>query len=149
MKRMAWLVLAALALLLMLAGCQSQRSQRPETLWGELQPRAGGMVLPQAAPVQPVAGEAGLPPTAPPLLQVGQEVAVVGADLFRLYADADPKAPVLNVYTAGDSFVIIEPSDAITTYPVIRDGRTWYRVRTADGLVGWALIDAVVPVDAQ
>jgi hypothetical protein len=145
MKRY-WRVLAALGFVLMLAGCQSQRSETP---WGELQPRTGGMVLPQATPAPPAVREAGLPPASPPLLQVGQEVAVVGVDLFRLYADADPKAPVLNVYSAGDTFVVIEPSDAITVYPVIKEGRTWYRVRTADGLVGWVLVDAILPVDAE
>jgi hypothetical protein len=102
------------------------------------------MVLPQATPVQPAVGEASLPPGPPPPLQAGQELAVVGVDLFRLYADADLKAPVLNVYAAGDTFNVIEPGGAITAYPVIRDGRTWYRIQAADGLVGWILVDAVV-----
>jgi hypothetical protein len=149
MKQLNWLVFVSLGLLLVLAGCQSQRSQTSQTPWGELQPRTGGMVLPQPTPVQPAMGEASLPSGPPPPLQVGQELAVVGVDLFRLYADADLKAPVLNVYAAGDTFHVIEASGAITAYPVIRDGRTWYRIQAVDGLVGWILVDAVVPADTE
>jgi hypothetical protein len=106
------------------------------------------MVLPQPTPVQPAVSGAVLPPAAP-LLRVGQGVVAVGGDLFRLYADADPKAPVLNVYSAGDRFIVIEPSDVITAYPLVKDGRTWYRVQAADRLVGWLLVDAVVPAGTE
>lgn len=149
MKQGYWLILVALGILLMLAGCQLQRNQPLETPWGVLQPRVGGMVLPQERPAQPAVSEPGLPPDAPAMLQVGQEVVAVGVDLFRLYADAEPKAPVLNVYTAGDSFIVIEPSDAILAYPVVKDARTWYRVQAADGLVGWVLVDAIVPAGTE
>jgi hypothetical protein len=107
------------------------------------------MVLPQPTPVQPAVSGAVLPPGPPRLLQVGQEVVAVGAGLVRLYGGADPMAPVLNLYSAGDSFIVIEPSDIITFYPVVMEGRTWYRVQAVDGLVGWILVDAIVPAGTE
>lgn len=100
------------------------------------------MVLPVERPVQAAPNEVGA--EAPDQLQIGQMVVAVDAINLRLYADATTRAPVLEVYPAGALFTVVEPSGAYTTYPVQREARTWYRLQAADGLVGWALIDAVV-----
>jgi hypothetical protein len=50
---------------------------------------------------------------------------------------------VLEEYPAGATFTVIEPSGVYTSYPIAVEGRSWYRLRAADGLVGWAIIEGV------
>ena len=74
----------------------------------------------------------------------GQTV-VVRAGRVQLHADADLDAMVLDSYAQGALFVIVEPSGDYESYPVERDGYRWYRLRAADGLVGWAVSDDLEP----
>ncbi len=90
----------------------------------------------------PSAGAATIEPAAPSiLLAAGAEVAAVGK--VRLYADPDPAAQRLAQYPADARFVVVEPSGEYTAYPVENGGVGWYRLRAADGLVGWAMADAI------
>lgn len=76
-----------------------------------------------------------------PILDVGAEVLARG--ILRIYAAAEPNVPTLDEYTAGDRFTILGPPDGVTIYPVELAGVRWYRVRAADGLVGWVIADGI------
>jgi hypothetical protein len=131
-------VLVLLVVILSATGCTRSRPQRAPTQ--TLDPQAGGMVLPTLAPPEPT-------PTAIPLpseLSIGQQVIAVGERPLRVQADAFGTAQVLEVYPPGAIFTVVEPSVAYDSYPVQNEGRTWYRLQAADGLVGWAVIDAIV-----
>lgn len=125
--------------LFLVGGCSGgARPQRAPDL--VLTPRAGGMVLPDTA-LAPAAENA--LPVVPAVLTVGQAVAATGERPLRLQAAASSGSAVLDVYSPGATFTVIEPSGTYTGYPVQVDGRTWYRLQAADGLVGWALIDEI------
>jgi hypothetical protein len=79
-----------------------------------------------------------------PILDVGAEVAARG--ILRIYAAAEPNAPTLDEYAAGDRFTILGPPDDVPIYPVELAGVRWYRVRASDGLVGWVIADGIEPV---
>lgn len=104
------------------------------------------MVLPTTVAAQ--AADNRMPAT-PAVLAVGQVVAATGERPLRLQAAASSGSAVLDVYPPGAIFTVIEPSGSYTGYPVQVEGRTWYRLKASDGLVGWALIDEikVQPVD--
>jgi hypothetical protein len=139
--------LMGLLILFCLSGCQWDNTTTRQTPWGELRPRVGGMVLPLATPAQPAADNAQGTTEVMPRLQLGQTVRVSGNADLRLYADASINAPIMEVYATDELFTIVEPSGTYTTYPVQDEGRSWYRLQASDGLVGWALIDGIVPAD--
>lgn len=60
------------------------------------------------------------------------------AQLMPLYADASAGATVLAAYPPGTYLTSLEPSGDYESYPVERDGIAWVRIRSRDGLVGWA-----------
>ena len=97
--------------------------------------------MPASTPAQ--AANEGLAAGAQVGLTVGQTVAATGERPLRLQAAASSGSAVLDVYPPGSVFTVIEPSGIYTGYPVQVDGRTWYRLQAADGLVGWALIDEI------
>ena len=55
--------------------------------------------------------------------------------LMRL--DASPSAGVMETYSKGATFEVLEPVDPFDSYPIKVGGITWLRVRAEDGLVGW------------
>ena len=63
------------------------------------------------------------------------------ANGVRLYADADPNAAVLEAAAVLAGLTVVEPSGDFEDYPILRFGHNWARVRAADGLVGWVIID--------
>lgn len=77
----------------------------------------------------------------PDILAVGAEVQARG--MLRIYAAAEPNAPTLAEYAAGDRFTVLGPPGNIIVYPVELSGVRWYRVRAEDGLVGWAMADGI------
>lgn len=77
----------------------------------------------------------------PDILAVGVEVQARG--MLRIYAAAEPNAPTLAEYTAGDRFTVLGPPGDIIVYPVELSGVRWYRVRAEDGLVGWVMADGI------
>lgn len=142
MKKMRLTLLCCCGLLaLLLVACGDDETPAANVDEGSLTPRTGGLVLATQTPAQPTATQQSASPT-PPVLAIGQTVAVDERSL-RLYADASAAAPVLEEYPAGATFTVIEPSGVYTGYPVAVQGRSWYRLRAADGLVGWAIIEGV------
>ncbi|MFM7585377.1 MAG: hypothetical protein ACKO9F_21985 [Caldilinea sp.] len=96
------------------------------------------------APLDAVEQEAGMAlPTAEEvsLLSAGTDVRARG--MLRIYAAPEPVAATLAEYVAGDLLTVVEPPGDIATYPVELNGVLWYRVRAADGLVGWAMADGI------
>jgi hypothetical protein len=107
-------------------------------------PAAGGMVLPTtAAPVQAETATA----TPVPALLIGDAVQVLSDQELRLYTDASTAALVMNVYAAGERFIVLDPSGDYAVYPVEQEGRRWYRLRAADGLVGWGMAEQIAPAN--
>ncbi len=91
-------------------------------------------------------GEPSAPLIDPDVLAVGVEVQARG--MLRIYAAAEPNAPTLAEYAAGDRFTVLGPPGDIVVYPVELSGVRWYRVRAEDGLVGWVMADGIeiVPI---
>jgi hypothetical protein len=126
---------------LVLAGCGGESAPTPTPVTVTVE--TGGMAV-TALPAAdaPVAAETPAPsPTAAPPLAAGAPVEAVAT--LRIYADADPTAPVLAEYAAGAAFVVLDPGGDYGAYPVEVDGTPWYRVRAEDGLAGWVLGDKV------
>ncbi|MCE7982104.1 MAG: SH3 domain-containing protein [Caldilinea sp. CFX5] len=105
-------------------------------------PAAGGMVVPTAAADQ---AQAAVTPT--PALLIGDAVQVLPDQQLRLYTDATTDALVMNVYASGERFMLLDASGDYTVYPVEQGGRRWYRLRAADGLVGWGDAAQLAPVN--
>ena len=80
------------------------------------------------------------------VLDPGTEVQALG--MLRLYAAPEPTAATLDEYVAGATFTIIASPDDLGPYPVELNGVRWYRVRAADGLVGWVIADGIVEASA-
>ncbi|BAM01541.1 MULTISPECIES: hypothetical protein [Caldilinea] len=78
------------------------------------------------------------------VFEVGTEVQARGQ--LRLYAAAEPETITLAEYEAGDRFTIMGPPGDLLVYPVELSGVRWYRVRAADGLVGWVMADGIEAV---
>ncbi len=103
----------------------------------------GGMALPESIASAPLAGT--VTESSPPAryLAIGDVITPVGEQPLQLYALAEESAPVLASYDAGSALTIVEPTGVYRRYPVLVEGRMWYRVQAPDGLLGWALIDGV------
>lgn len=144
MNRFYWLL--ALTSCLLLNGCRWANATPLSTLVARMTPKAGGMILPTALPAEP-ASPAGPTAAAAVELQVGQLVAVVNPAGLKLYSDATVASEVRGIYPPGATLTVLEPSGAYTVYPVHRDNHDWYRFQAADGLVGWAMIEAIVPAE--
>lgn len=123
-----------LAIVLVLAGCGGNNAA--DLVTPEVTAAAGGMALP-AEPVTTTVNAVAeaAPPT--PLPEPGQQLRPLDGGL-RLYVDASRQAPVMNEYAAEASFTLLAPSGDYSAYPVEAAGEQWYRLRAADGLVGWA-----------
>jgi hypothetical protein len=142
MKTMRFVLICCCGLLaLLLVACGDDETPPATVDEGSLTPRTGGLVLAAETPPPPTATQPPNTPT-PVVLSIGQTVAAEERSL-RLYAAASGLAPVLEEYPAGATFTVIEPSGVYTGYPVAVEGRSWYRLRAADGLVGWAIIEGV------
>lgn len=108
-------------------------------LYGEdplatLQPEAGGMQLIETpAPAQPQTLQAEV---ATPNPFVPGMAATIVRD-SRLYADTSPKSLVLNLIAKGETVTLTKANSNYATYPIAKDGQSWVRVRTEDGLAGW------------
>lgn len=137
-SRVRILILVTLLLLLALLTLQACNRANSERSAG-----AGGIFLEGTSPL-PTDLPSPLPtaPTGVPPAPTGT-VAAVGTILSAsvsvpIYADADSAASVLEVYSPGAAFIVIEPAGAYNAYPVSAAGADWVRVRASDGLAGWA-----------
>ncbi|CAN5875325.1 hypothetical protein BH10CHL1_BH10CHL1_43770 [soil metagenome] len=117
-------------------------------------PAAGGMVVESTKAITGTTAGTGAAiasssePTKPAGLQPGQTVAASSAGELRLYSDPSTTSPIRDVYATDALFTVLEPSGQYTEYPVLVNDQPWYRVRAADGLVGWAMQDAFAPASA-
>jgi hypothetical protein len=116
----------------------------------EVTPISGGVALPAelAVSADSTAAESESE-REPEALAVGTEVTSISAegDGTRLYSDADESALIMELLTDGDSLVIVETSGDYEGYPVLSGESEWYRVRTSDGLVGWAKAEQLLPIE--
>ena len=122
---------------------------------------SGGMSLPNGTQSAPsaalMAAPADAAPTIAPAATVdpcppapaegfAAETAVVAVGTLRVYSQADVTSPALRDMTAGQGLWIVAGEDGSTA--IARCEVIWQRVRTADGLVGWVIKDAVDVVPA-
>jgi hypothetical protein len=147
MNRFYWL-LALMGCCLLLNSCRWGNAASLSTLPARLTPKAGGMILPTALPAQPADPGTINDSSRAAALQVGQLVAVVSPLGLKLYSDATAASEVRGLYPPGATLTVLEPSGAYTIYPVRSDNHDWYRFQAADGLVGWAMIEAIVPTES-
>ena len=87
------------------------------------------------------------PPTPEAAFAIGERVVIVstGSSGVRLRAGAGLDFLTQGIYNDGDPFFVMPGSDPDTTYPVENDGYTWWRVRAADGLIGWTVQQFLEP----
>jgi len=112
-------------------------------------PRAGGVVVDVQAEGNAAGteSEASAPVDAPPptptpfVFTVG--TVVTATTPLSMYASAASASNVLEVYSSGTPFTVLEPNDQFTAYPVANGGASCMRLRAADGLAGWAKADAL------
>ena len=144
---------------LVLAGCSRGETPTP-VVAPEVTVQTGVIELtPEVVSVSPQGGggsEGSAPPNATvtgpgiagllKVLEPGTEVQALG--MLRLYAAPEPTAATLDEYVAGATFTPIASPDDLGPYPVELNGVRWYRVRAADGLVGWVIADGIVDASA-
>lgn len=126
-------VVIALLIVVFLAACGGD-DDSAATPTVEATPAAGGMVMPTTAADAQAATPA---PTVAPVWLIGDVVQALPDQQVRLYTDATTSAVVMGVYAPGTQFTVLDPSGDYALYPVENAGQLWYRLRAADGLVGW------------
>lgn len=147
MNRPIFLRIVLLALLLLTAACS--RAGEPAGAPVQMTPVAGGMEMPPlesevTAQAEAAVAAAASAASATPLPVLTPGMALVAGEAgLALHALPDPGSPIREVYDAGAAVIILEPSGDYDTYPVEGGGLPWYRVRAADGLVGWAEVAAL------
>jgi hypothetical protein len=115
------------------------------------------VVLPTPQPtVTPVVIPTATPPSAPTpeaAFAVGDRVMIssTGPQGVRLRAGAGLDFLTQGIYYDGDPFFVMPGSEPDSAYPVESDGYTWWRLRAADGLIGWTVEEflAAAPLVAQ
>jgi hypothetical protein len=133
--------------LFLLAGCGWWQPATPPIFLPAMTPKAGGMVLPTAQPPLTADGTSTVVTQTSAILQPGQLVVAVNPEGLTLQADASVAAPSMERYRTGTAFTVLEPNGDYNSYPVQKEGHTWYRFQASDGLVGWAMIEAIVPAN--
>lgn len=114
---------------------------------------SGGMALttPEAASIMAAPADQPAPTVEPlpivdpcppaPVRGFGADTAVVAVGMLRVYSASDVTSPALRDLSAGQGLWIVAGEDGSTA--VKRCEVIWQRVRTADGVVGWVLEDAI------
>jgi hypothetical protein len=77
---------------------------------------------------------------------VGDRVGIgnTGSQGVRVRAGAGLDFLTQGIFYDGDTFIVMPNSDPEGPYPVEKDGYTWWRLRAADGLIGWTVEDFLV-----
>lgn len=75
--------------------------------------------------------------------EVGERVIIDGTSSqgVRIRAGAGRDFLTQGIYYDGDAFFVLPNSDPQAPYPVESDGYVWWRLRAADGLIGWTVQD--------
>lgn len=86
-------------------------------------------------------------PTTAAAFAVGDRVAIgnTSSQGVRVRAGAGLDFLTQGIYYDGDTFIVMPNSDVQAPYPVEVNGYTWWRLRAADGLIGWTVEDFLVP----
>jgi hypothetical protein len=94
-------------------------------------------------PLAPLPQVLPTPDSCPPAPAEGfaADSAVVAVGMLRVYSQSDVTSPALAELQAGQGLWIVAGEDGSTA--VKRCEVVWQRVRTANGVVGWALEDAI------
>ncbi len=101
------------------------------------------VALPTAEPtVTPVVVPSATPqpsPTPIAAFAIGERVVIAstGPQGVRLRAGAGLDFLTQGIYYDGDPFFVMPHSDSDADYPVQNDSYIWWRLRAADGLIGW------------
>lgn len=144
-NRLCKQIIIALMIVVLITACGGD--DEPEAApTAEATPAAGGMVMPTAA-TETEAATAMPAPTAVPAWLIGATVQALPDQQVRLYTDATTSALVMGVYASGERFTVLDPSGEYALYPVENEGLLWYRLRAADGLVGWGVADQLGAAD--
>jgi hypothetical protein len=137
----------SVALSLLLAACTPRDQGGQLTNEVQTAPVIGGMAAPAVIPTP------SMPPPAPTVIATwtpanhftpGQTIHAVKSGV-SLYADASRDALLLDTYSRGSRFIVLEPNGDYERYPVQREGLLWIRLRASDGLAGWAIADEFSP----
>ena len=72
---------------------------------------------------------------------VGDRVVISGTSSqgVRIRAGAGTDYLTQGIYYDGDAFFVLPNSDPQASYPVESDNYRWWRLRAADGLIGWTV----------
>ncbi len=116
----------------------------------EVTPISGGVALPNALaePIEPIESASEPDEQAEPLA-IGTQVTSISpdGDGTGLYSDANEEALLMELLMDGASLVIVEPSGDYSGYPILTGESEWYRIRTSEGLVGWAKAEQLRPIE--
>lgn len=82
-------------------------------------------------------------PWPPAAFEIGDRVIITGTGNrgLRVRAGAGLDFLTQEIYTDGDAFFVMPNSDPDGAYPVEVNGYVWWRLRAADGLIGWTVED--------
>ncbi len=112
---------------------------------------AGVALTPTAAlPITPTLQTPTPGPVAPPQIRIGGRVRVVGADPEGISVRFGPGKDNQRITTLHDGveLTIMEPpANYNDPYPTTADGFTWWRIRMADGTIGWTAGNWLQPLD--
>ena len=97
--------------------------------------------LPSATPRLIPSPTASPAATAESAFAVGDRVVISGTSSqgVRIRAGAGVDFLTQGIYYDGDAFFVLPNSDPQASYPVENDGYVWWRLRAADGLIGWTV----------
>lgn len=145
---LAGIVLILLLVLLLLGYMNSNGSGTQASAGAEMTAQSGAVRMPTATPTPAIVDLQGTEQGAAVLLP-GRRVASISPDGrgTRVYAVPSRSGLVMDLYRDGAAFVVLDPAARAESYPVEAEGFTWYRVRASDGLVGWVVVDRLVPLE--
>ncbi len=126
----------------------------------QIEPIAGGIVIPQPTAVAPsaiddIVLDGSVPPELLELVFVPEQPVLItnqatsgSAGQMPVYAEPRLDSDIRNIYPSGTVLTVLEPSGDYGGYPIEIEGLSWVRVRDSSGLVGWTKAGMLYPVAA-
>ncbi len=114
-------------------------------------PLAGAVITPTAS--LPVISTEAAPtpaPVVPAQIRVGGQVRIVNADPEGISVRYGPgqNNQIRTILHDGVELTVMEPPAGYTDpYPTTADGFTWWRIRMADGAIGWMASNWLQPIN--